>query len=66
MQQVSIWCLEWQTDCERFNESIAGVVHADEGKEKPEADNEIIERDIFLLQQVPFELQVEVARPDEA
>lgn len=63
---VKLRSLERQTDLERFDKRVARVVDADKAEQKPEADDEVVVGDVFLVHQVSLELQVEVARPDEA
>lgn len=58
--------LKRQADLECLDQSITRVVYADKTEQEPETDDEVIVSDVLLLHQMSFELQVEVARPNEA
>lgn len=58
--------LEGQADVERFDQGIPGIVDADKAEQKAETDDEVVVCDVFLIHQMALELEMEVARPDEA
>lgn len=61
----SKWHLERKTDFEGFDHRRARVVHADDAAQQAEGNNKTIENHSFPLQRVTFQLQMEVAGPDQ-
>lgn len=57
--------LEGHINFERLDQGTAGIVDADNGKDKSEGNYKVVVVDLLLLQNFSFQLQVEVARPDE-
>lgn len=58
--------LKWKTDFECLDESRTGIVNADDQKQTPEENDEVVVQYGIPIERVALQFQMKVAGPDEA